>query len=257
MSDHAVMLLRLAGAPTQAWNTARHAHTPGSSRGRALPALNDVTPRKSNLVGLLGTALGRRREEAPAIGRRAHGDVADLEALRYVVRVDLEGRLRTDFATSRARTTTGRLVTRPMSEVVVDDPAYLVGVSGDRDLVEAAWEALARPVFPLAYGRREYPIVLPVRVHLDTSAGVDVVQVVRSWPWLAPAWARRRLPRAVSLRVYETQHARVQRAGLPAYASGAGNVEHPPCEFTNLEGNVDADPIDWMLGLDCYDIERN
>lgn len=44
MSEQALMLLRLAGAPTQAWNSARHAYSPGGHHARHLPALDDVTP---------------------------------------------------------------------------------------------------------------------------------------------------------------------------------------------------------------------
>ena len=249
MSQQALMLLRLAGAPTQAWNSARHAYSPGGHHARHLPALDDVTPRKSNLVGLLGAALGRRRDPVTQLGHRPEADLEDLESLRSLVRVDLEGHLRSDFVTSRGHTTSGKPVTRPMSEVVVDDAAYLVGVSGDRALLESAWEALARPVFQLSYGRREYPIALPVRLHFETGPTRNLDAVMREWPWLAPQWARPTLGRKVTLRLYEARHSRVTRAGLPAYRSTTepARREHPPVEVSNPDGDPGLDPIDWLL----------
>ncbi|WP_052947183.1 type I-E CRISPR-associated protein Cas5/CasD [Dermacoccus sp. PE3] len=253
MSEQALMLLRLAGAPTQAWNSARHAYSPGGHHARHLPALDDVTPRKSNLVGLLGAALGRRRDPVTHLGHRPEADLEDLESLRYLVRVDLEGHLRSDFVTSRGHTTTGRPVMRPMSEVVVDDAAYLVGVSGDRTLLESAWEALARPVFQLSLGRREYPLVLPVRMHFETGTARDLDEVMREWLWLAPQWARPTLGRKVTLRLYEARHPRVTRAGLPAYRATTDAVrkEHPPVEVLNPDGNPGLDPIDWLLAAEA------
>lgn len=127
---------------------------------------------------------------------------------------------------------------------------------GDHTLLTAAWDALVRPAFSLSYGRREYPIVLPLRLHFDTGSSSDLTRLMREWPWLAPPWARPSLGRDVTLRLYETRHPRVARSGLRAYAptpgqhsDATGSIERPPVEVTNPDGNPGLDPIDWFLSV--------
>lgn len=127
------LLLRIAG-PMQSWGV-------GSKyEGRRN---TERIPTKSGIVGLLASAMGRRRDQ----------DIEDLAQLRFGVRVDREGILLRDFHTARPINQSPYISTR----YYLCDACFLVGVEGDFELIEQLDWSLKHPVFPLFLGRRSCP----------------------------------------------------------------------------------------------------
>src|SRR5690554_5614048 len=97
------LLLRLA-APMQGWGVDTF-----ERRG------TERIPTKSGVVGLLASALGRRRNES----------IDDLTKLRFGVRVDREGTLLRDFHTARSQKSAYVTIRYYLSDAV-----FLVGLEG-------------------------------------------------------------------------------------------------------------------------------
>ena len=174
----ATLLLRLQG-PMQSWGTT----------SRFDERDTQLEPSKSGVLGLVCAALGRDRSEP----------VDDLAALRMGVRAEREGVPMRDYQTA-----TGVLIAssgKPDLERTVVSPRYylsdavfLVGLEGDRALLEAVHDALARPVWPLALGRKSFVPSLPVYLP-DALLEQSLETTFQTWPCLisgaAPQTPRR------------------------------------------------------------------
>lgn len=134
----AAVLLQLV-APMQSWG----------SRSRFDDRDTEREPTKSGVLGLVASALGRPRS----------ADVSDLAALRFGVRVDRAGQLRTDYHTAQEGGATA--VTR---RHYLADAAFLVGLEGEAELLERIDEALRNPVWPPFLGRKSFPPSRPLFV---------------------------------------------------------------------------------------------
>ncbi|UXH76790.1 type I-E CRISPR-associated protein Cas5/CasD [Roseateles amylovorans] len=157
------LLLRLRG-PMQSWGTT----------SRFDERETQLEPSKSGVIGLLCAALGRDRAEP----------VDDLAALRMGVRVDREGIPMRDYQTATgvliaasAKADRERTVVSP--RFYLSDAAFLVGLEGDDlSLLRHLHEALRRPVWPLALGRKSFvpgcPVFLPDGL-LETSLRASLV----------------------------------------------------------------------------------
>lgn len=163
----ATLLLRLQG-PMQSWGTT----------SRFDERDTQLEPSKSGVLGLVCAALGRDRSEP----------VDDLAALRMGVRVEREGVPMRDYQTA-----TGVLIAssgKPDLERTVVSPRYylsdavfLVGLEGDRGLLVAIHDALARPVWPLALGRKSFVPSLPVYLP-DALLEQSLETALQTWPCL-------------------------------------------------------------------------
>jgi CRISPR system Cascade subunit CasD len=163
----ATLLLRLQG-PMQSWGTT----------SRFDERDTQLEPSKSGVLGLVCAALGRDRSEP----------VDDLAALRMGVRVEREGVPMRDYQTA-----TGVLIAssgKPDLERTVVSPRYylsdavfLVGLEGDRALLVAVHDALARPVWPLALGRKSFVSSLPVYLP-DALLEQSLETALQTWPCL-------------------------------------------------------------------------
>ena len=162
----AVLLLRLAG-PMQAWG----------GKSRFTVRATELAPTKSGVIGMLASAVGRRRTDP----------IEDLLALRFGVRKDQPGSVIRDFHT--AVPTDGRKPMPLSNRYYLADAVFLAGIEGDRALLEGIDEALRHPAFPLYLGRRSCPPTLPVSLGLREAALLDAL---RAEPWLASEWFRRR-----------------------------------------------------------------
>lgn len=126
---------------------------------------------------------------AAATGRRRIDPVEDLASLRFGVRSDQQGRLIRDFQTT-IDWRSGK--SKPLtSRHYLGDACFVVGIEGDRALLEGLEQALRRPVYPLYLGRRSCPPVGRVVLGLR-EAGVE--EVLRQEPWQAAEWYRRSSP---------------------------------------------------------------
>ena len=178
------LLLRLA-APLQAWGAEANFDIRKTYR----------EPSKSGVVGLLAAALGRDRRAA----------IDDLNALRFGVRVDQEGRLLKDFHIAH----TGKKNPCVTTRYYLADAVFLAGLeSEDEAFLLHLDAALRRPYFPLFLGRRSCPpagqLALGIR-ELPLEAAL------RAEPWQAAAWRQPKLD--PSLRIIMD---RETSDGLPA-----------------------------------------
>ncbi len=152
------VLLRLEG-PMQSWGT--------SSRFELRDTQPD--PSKSGVVGLVGAALGVRREDDAGIAR--------LAGLQLAVRIDRAGVVRTDFHTAgggkwpgrdrygvyKASGKQGGDATLSRRDYLAD-ASFLVGLGGDAELVADIDAALRSPRWPLFLGRKGFAPSAPVAV---------------------------------------------------------------------------------------------
>jgi CRISPR system Cascade subunit CasD len=155
------LLLRLEG-PLQSWGT----------QGKYGIRDTDREPSKSGVLGLVGAALGMRRDD--------HSLLEQLRALELAVRVDREGAVLRDYHTVGAGTFRGKphsLWSRDNKKdpalterFYLMDASFLVALGGDDALVQRIAEAVRAPVWPLFLGRRACPPSSPVFAGLTTDA---------------------------------------------------------------------------------------
>jgi CRISPR system Cascade subunit CasD len=111
----------------------------------------------------------------------------DLLSLRFGARVDQEGEPLRDFQT--ARSLDGK-DTMPLSyRHYRADARYVVGLEGERGLLEGLGDSLRRPAYPLYLGRRSCPPSEPLLPRLHD---VTLEEFLVSEPWRAAEWFRRR-----------------------------------------------------------------
>ncbi|MET9182971.1 type I-E CRISPR-associated protein Cas5/CasD [Kitasatospora aureofaciens] len=177
--DQAVLVLRLA-APLQSWGD------------RSAFNRRDTSPRptKSGVIGLLAAAAGRSRES----------DITDLVGLRLGVRVDQPGTLLRDYHTVsdyRGRPlpqagVNAKGVQKPTSPAkdthvthryYLQDAVFVAAVQGPAGLVTTLAEAIRRPVFPLALGRRSCVPTQPIALGAVRDASLE--DVLAEEPWQA------------------------------------------------------------------------
>ncbi len=144
------LLIRLQG-PMQSWGST----SAWNERDTGL------LPTKSGIVGLLCSALGRDRAEP----------VDDLTRVRMGVRVDAPGVLMRDFHTVNgvlSVSSGGRLGTPTDPRTVVTirhylaDADFLVGLEGDQDSLQIVHDALRRPRWFIALGRKSFVPAAPL-----------------------------------------------------------------------------------------------
>ena len=154
-----ILLFRLEG-PLQSWGE----RSKGDYRDTA------DFPSKSGIVGLLSCALGLEREDP---------EIAELNRqLSVIVRADRTGELITDYHTvstdmllnakGEKRSGAGTIVSH---RGYLQDASFLVGVSGDRALLERLRGALDSPVWPVYLGRKSCVPSVPVTGSLKLEYG--------------------------------------------------------------------------------------
>lgn len=163
------LLIKLAG-PMQSWG-AESRYTERKTRHE---------PTKSGIVGLLASALGRRREEL----------VDDLACLRMAVRIDQFGKFGRDFQTAHTRKFDKLRQSwvfdksLPLSNrYYLLDAVFVAGIEMPDDLLDTFASALLHPAFPLYLGRRSCPPA--TKVLLDTREGVSLMEALKAQPWEA------------------------------------------------------------------------
>ncbi|MFC9328884.1 type I-E CRISPR-associated protein Cas5/CasD [Kitasatospora sp. NPDC057015] len=175
--DQAVLALRLAG-PLQSWGD-RSAFNRRDSRPQ---------PTKSGVVGLLAAAAGYPRE----------ADITDLVGLRLGVRVDQPGTLLRDYHTVsdyRGRPlpqagVNAKGIQKPTSPAkdthvthryYLQDAVFVAAVQGPITLVTTLAEAIRRPAFPLALGRRSCVPTQPIVLGAVRDANLEAVLAEEPW----------------------------------------------------------------------------
>ncbi|MEV4611070.1 type I-E CRISPR-associated protein Cas5/CasD [Kitasatospora sp. NPDC049258] len=184
-ADGPGLLLHLAG-PLQSWG----------ERSQFNERDTAPFPTRSGVIGLLASALGRRRGES----------IDDLAELSLTVRADRPGVLLRDLHTvggglsGRDTVTTAEGKKRPGAAATLlshryylADAAFTAALTGDPDLLATCAQALREPVWPPFLGRRSCPPEGPLTlglleqpmhhlVHLPLATrrrtGPDTVQII-------------------------------------------------------------------------------
>ncbi|MDR1394050.1 MAG: type I-E CRISPR-associated protein Cas5/CasD [Bifidobacteriaceae bacterium] len=182
-SPLAALVLRLAG-PLQAWG--RYSEL---NRREVASA-----PTKSGIIGLLAAARGTRRGEP----------IEDLLCLNLAVRIDSPGSVMRDYHTvsdyrgeplpssavnakGRQRRTAPPKMIAVTQRFYLQDAVFVAAVQGERSMIHSLAEAIRRPQFPLALGRRScvptQPLLLTHPVSGLGSWEEPLVEILRNVPW--------------------------------------------------------------------------
>lgn len=151
------LLIRLAG-PLQSWGM----NSKFESRRNT-----ERIPTKSGVIGILASALGRKRNV----------NMEDLASLKFGVRVDNGGVLLRDYhtAVSQKPYVTNRFY--------LSDAVFLAGFEGPIELLNELDHALNYPMYPLFLGRRSCPP--EGRVNLGIKVNVSLLGALAAEPLLS------------------------------------------------------------------------
>lgn len=160
----ATLILRCV-APLQSWDSQSQFSVRTTGR----------EPSKSGIVGLLCAALGRHRTVP----------VTDLAALHMGVRVDKEGSLLRDFHTAKdvLKAGGGTKDTEISTRYYLSDAAFLVGLEGDKPLLQLIHAALQNPYWLLFLGRKACPPSLSPYLP-DGLHDESLRNALQAYPWL-------------------------------------------------------------------------
>jgi CRISPR system Cascade subunit CasD len=143
-----------------------------------------LEPSRSGVIGLLCAALGWPRDDPQKL------ETLSPHMLRMAVRVDREGRLMRDYHT--AQNVPRADISKPSQERVRErqtalserfflaDADFLVGLEGQRALVEQLEGALYAPEWPLFLGRKAF---LPTPPIVHGIEDTDLMKTLQEWPW--------------------------------------------------------------------------
>lgn len=146
------VILLLTG-PMQSW---------GEYAPHYIRSTNDY-PTKSGTVGMIASALGRHRDES----------VSDLAALNMKVRVDSPGERLVDFHTILDVVNEGEA--KMTFRHYLTDAAFVVVLTGGRELVEAIATAVQKPRWIPFLGRKSCPPGLPMFLGTTSKNPVDLL----------------------------------------------------------------------------------
>lgn len=160
----ATLLLRCV-APLQSWD----------AQSRFGVRTTGREPSKSGIVGLLCAALGRPRTTP----------VTDLAALRMGARADKEGVILRDWHTAMnvLKAGGGIKVTETSTRYYLSDAAFLVGLEGDKSLLQLLYAALQNPYWLIFLGRKACPPSLPPYLP-DGLKDESLLAALKDYPWL-------------------------------------------------------------------------
>ncbi|MFJ4090992.1 type I-E CRISPR-associated protein Cas5/CasD [Kitasatospora sp. NPDC089913] len=227
--EQAVLVLRLAG-PLQSWGD-RSAFNRRDSRPQ---------PTKSGVVGLLAAAAGRARE----------ADITDLVGLSLGVRIDQPGTLLRDYHTvsdyrgrplpqagvnakGAQKPTSPAKDTHVTHRYYLQDAVFVVAVQGPAALVTALAEAIRRPAFPLALGRRSCVPTQPIALGAMRDGTLE--SVLAEEPWQAGDAARNAYRRRAERAPEPFSPQRIDLAATFDDPSGEDTAQDVPRSFAPRE----------------------
>jgi CRISPR system Cascade subunit CasD len=127
-----------------------------------------IEPTKSAVIGLLCAALGRPRWEP----------IHDLAALKMGVRIDREGLMQCDYHTvmDGIKSSGSKGDTVISHRYYIADADYLVGLEGDRSLLNTLDEALQNPCWQMYFGRKSFVPSRPVQIGIIDRDSIEALQ---------------------------------------------------------------------------------
>ena len=162
-------LLMRCSAPRQSWGTESHFTYRDSRRA----------PSKSGIIGLICAAWDKHCEET----------IATLRRLKMGVRLDQPGEMMCEFQTAghdgylRVNGEVERKTVITSDRFYIADAKFLVGLEGERPLLETLQGVLLKPKRLICLGRMEYPPAEPVWLP-DGILDTDLVTALSEYPFL-------------------------------------------------------------------------
>lgn len=133
-----------------------------------------IMPTKSGMIGILGAALGRERDES----------LSDLAAMPMHIRIDQPGSTLHDFQTaenpSRANLFSDGAFIITHREYL-ENAAFTVCFEAKTNVLEEIHQALAKPVYPPYFGRRCCIPSLPLH-HPKGLSQKSAAEALKEWP---------------------------------------------------------------------------
>lgn len=109
----------------------------------------DFYPSKSGVIGMIASALGRRRDE----------DISDLARLKFGVRIDKRGTIIDDFQVSEVQSKKKGEQKKVISHrKYLSDACFTCGIEADEETLKVIENALIHPANALFAGRRNCPV---------------------------------------------------------------------------------------------------
>jgi CRISPR system Cascade subunit CasD len=150
-------------------------------------------PSKSGIIGLIGCALGYRRDD-PRL-------VTEIDSnIRIGIRIENPGTPMKDYHTindvSRGRENASTILT---NRTYLQDASFLVVINGPEELLMRIKDALASPKWPIYLGRKSCPPTRPVFDGI-TKAYDSIEDAIKKYPWKATTLELREIPAPEQLR---------------------------------------------------------
>jgi len=160
-------LLLQCVAPLQSWGTQSEYIVRDTGR----------EPSKSGIIGLLCAAMGIPRDDLETI--------AQLAKLEMGVRVDREGKILRDYhtITHKLKDKKKKPSTVVSTRYYLSDAMFLVGLEGDKTLLEKVQAGLHHPKWNLFLGRKSCPPSRPPYLK-DGLSELPLHQAMKEYPWL-------------------------------------------------------------------------
>lgn len=171
------LILRLA-APMQSWGADSKYNYRKTGR----------EPTKSGVLGMAAAALGCRRDDTEIL--------AELNRLRFGVRVDHEGTMLKDFHMVHRPLKNGKEESTLTYRYYLCDAVFVVGLEGGRQELEQLEAAFRNPVYPLFLGRRSCPPTGRVCLGIEED---DLEEALKNVPWQLPHWRQKRADRSLRM----------------------------------------------------------
>lgn len=135
-------------------------------------------PAKSAVLGMVGAALGYRRDDPR---------LPTLNQLGFAVRIDQIGQPRTDFQIIHINDVKGNALGY---RYYLEDAVYIAALYGPDTMIQKIAHALHHPKFQLSLGRRSNPPAGSLQTKIHSA---DPITVLSTLPWQASDWYQRKL----------------------------------------------------------------
>jgi CRISPR system Cascade subunit CasD len=168
MNGKKILALRLAGS--QSWGTKSnfgHRDT-------------EKSPTISGVVGVLGCAMGKPREETKSDGFPTWQELASCS---IVVRIDHPGTVCGDFQTAHDVITSDEKGKKNVISwrYYLSDADFLVLIEGPANLIDRLSKAVSNPVWNIYLGRKSFPPLMPLNEGVIEDQTMD--EVLNSHVW--------------------------------------------------------------------------
>jgi CRISPR system Cascade subunit CasD len=134
------------------------------SRSKFDDRLTEREPTKSGVIGLIAAAIGYRRFETDEIRELSN-------ALKIGVLAEQDGEIFYDYQTVKSAKSSWI-----SKRYYLADASFIIGLEGEKELLEKVSFALTHPYFPLYLGRRSCPPVGKIMLEITEKPLVEALK---------------------------------------------------------------------------------